>query len=145
VEDDSADFSELGLTIDSGKFLAAAEHVEFHPGKSLLSKNIREYVMLGIRQGDWLFHITAQKSKDEAATPEAGIPVGVALPVVGSTNFLIGTLKAVAASQVVDRDVLSLGTRWDFTSGSALKFQVDDVDDSKGKQKVFSVALQTVF
>lgn len=145
VEEDSASFAEIGGTIDTGKFIAVAEHVEFKPGKSLLSKNVREYVMLGVRQGDWLFHITAQKSKDEVATPEAGIPAGVALPVVGSTNVLIGTLQQVAQSQVVKRDVLSLGTRWDFTTGTALKLQIDDVDDSAGDQKVFSVAVQTVF
>ncbi len=145
VDGDSASFAEIGGTIDTGKFVAAAEHVEFKPGKSLLSKNVREYVMLGVRQGDWLFHVTAQKSKDEQATPEVGIPAGVALPVVGSTNVLIGTLQQIAKSQVVDRNVLSIGTRWDFTAGTALKLQVDDVDDSAGKQKVVSVAVQTVF
>jgi hypothetical protein len=59
---------------------------------------------------------------------------------------LIGALQAVAASQAIERDVITVGTRWDVTSGTALKFQIDDIDDeNQGDQKVFSVALQTVF
>ena len=146
IEQDDADFKEIGFTADTGTFVSAIEHVEFNPGKNFLAKNIREYAMVGVRHGEWLFNITAQKAKDEVATPEAGIPAGVALPVVGSTNLLIGTLQAVAKTQPVNRDVLSVGARWDFTEGTALKLQLDDVDDdSAGKQKVISVAVQTVF
>lgn len=155
VEDDDATFTEVGINIDTGRFVAAAEHVEFDPGDAMLSKNIREYVMLGVRTGDWLFHVTASKAKDEATHPEAGIPANQPLPVVGSTNVLIGTLQAIAKSQVVERDVITLGTRWDITTGTAIKFQIDDVDSPdtmlangstvSGQQKVFSVAVQTVF
>ncbi len=145
VEEDDASFSEVGINTDTGRFVAAAEHVEFDPGDAVLSKNIREYVMVGVRAGDWLFHVTAAKAKDEATHPESGIPANQPLPVVGSTNVLIGTLKAIAESQVNERDVLSFGTRWDVTTGTAIKFQFDDVDDLDGDQKVYSVALQTVF
>jgi hypothetical protein len=145
VEEDSAVFTEVGINIDTGRFVAAAEHVEFDPGDAVLSKNIREYVMVGVRAGSWLFHVTAAQAKDEANHPEAGIPANQALPVFGSTNVLIGTLQAIAESQVEKRDVISIGTRWDVTAGTALKFQIDDVDDQDGDQKVFSVALQTVF
>jgi hypothetical protein len=145
VEDDDASFAEVGINIDTGRFVAAAEHVEFDPGDAMLSKNIREYVMLGVRAGDWLFHVTAAKAKDEATHPETGIPANQPLPVVGSTNTLIGISKAIAESQVNERDVISFGTRWDVTTGTAIKFQFDDVDDLDGDQKVYSVALQTVF
>lgn len=145
VEDDDATFTEVGINIDTGRFVAAAEHVEFDPGDAMLSKNIREYVMLGVRAGNWLFHVTAARADDETSHPEKGIPANQPLPVVGSTNVLIGTLQAIAESQVDERDVLSFGTRWDVTTGTAIKFQFDDVDDAAGDQKVYSVALQTVF
>lgn len=145
LEDDKTTFADLGLNIDTGRFVAAIEHTELEAKDSLLAKRIREYVMGGVRFGDWLVHATYSKSKDETAHPEDGIPAGVALPVVGSTNFLIGTLQAVAQSQVETRNVKSIGVRWDVTSGTALKLQVDDVDDSKGDQKLYSVAVQTVF
>jgi hypothetical protein len=146
MDDDSVNFVEIGGTIDTGTFVAAAEHIELDATDSFLGKNIREYVMLGVRSGEFLYHITASKSDDELSHPEAGIPAGVALPVVGSTNYLIGVLKGAAAQESVHRDVLTLGVRWDVTSGTALKFQFDDVDDdAEGKQKVLSVAVQTVF
>ncbi len=142
VEEEDAVFTELGINIDTGRFVAAAEYVEFDPGDAVFSKNIRQFVIAGI----WLFHITGSQAKDEAADPAAGIPANQAMPVFGSTNVLIGTLDAIAASQVTEREVLSLGVRWDVASSTALKFQVDDVDNKNaGDQKVFSVALQTVF
>lgn len=140
VDDDSVTFAEVGLNIDTGRFVAAVEYVEFEPEDALLSKNKRGFVMGGVRFGDWLVHLTASQSKDEASHPEAGIPVAP------QTAPLIGALQAVANSQAVERDVISLGTRWDVTTGTALKFQLDDIDDeNQGDQKVFSVALQTVF
>lgn len=146
MDDDSVNFVEIGGTIDTGTFVAAAEHIELDATDSFLGKNVREYVMLGVRSGAFLYHVTASKSDDEISHPEAGIPAGVSLPVVGSTNYLIGVLKGAAMQESIHRDVLTLGVRWDVTSGTALKFQFDDIDDdAQGKQKVFSAAVQTVF
>lgn len=146
VEEDDAVFTEFGINIDTGRFIAAAEYVEFDPTDALFSKNIRQYVMAGVRAGSWLFHVTGSQAKDEASDPAAGIPPSQAMPVFGNTSVLIGTLDAIAASQVTEREVVSLGVRWDVASSAALKFQVDDVDNKNaGDQKVFSVALQTVF
>ncbi len=140
VEEEKATFAQIGFTIDTGRFVAAAEHVEFEPENSMLAKNIREYVMVGVRTGDWLFHVTAAQSKDEAVNLVEGIPVAQ------QTAQLIGTLNAIAAAQADERDVISLGARWDVASGVALKLQIDDVDDKvRGDQKVYSVAVQTVF
>lgn len=140
VEEDKASFTQIGFTIDTGRFVAAAEHVEFESENSLFAKNVREYVMGGVRAGSWLFHLTAARSDDEAVNLVEGIPA------VPQTAVLIGTLNAIAEAQADKRDVISLGTRWDVASGVALKLQIDDVDDEvRGDQKVYSVAVQTVF
>ena len=139
VDEDRTTFAEVGLNIDTGRFVAAAEYVEFDVEDSFLSKNIRHYIMGGVRAGDFLFHVTSAKSDDELATPEAGIPASA------ETAPLIGTLQAIAATRGEFRDTMSYGVRWDVSSGVALKLQYDDVDDNKGEQKVFSVALQSVF
>ncbi|WP_062061450.1 hypothetical protein [Cellvibrio sp. OA-2007] len=139
VEDDQGTFAQIGLNIDTGLFVAALEHVEFEVDETLLAKNVRDYAMVGVRVGDFLFHITGSKADDEVADLAAGIPPSQ------QTAVLIGTLQGIAAARDVDREVLSFGTRWDVSSGAALKLQVDDVDDVKGEQKVLSVALQAVF
>jgi hypothetical protein len=141
IESDNVSFAEVGVNIDTGRFVAVAEYVVFEPTDSLLGKAVRGYVMGGVRLGDWLIHLTASKSEDEASQPELGIPVAPA------TALLIGTIQAIAndPSQTIIRDVITFGTRWDVTSGTALKFQIDAVDDQIGKQNVFSVAVQTVF
>lgn len=139
VEDDKGTFGQIGLNIDTGMFVAAAEHVEFEVKDTMLAKNVRDYVMVGLRFGNFLFHVTGSQADDEIAELSAGIPASA------QTATLIGTLDAIAAARDVDREVISFGTRWDVASGTALKFQVDDVDDVKGEQKVYSVALQAVF
>lgn len=139
VDDDKGTFAQVGLNIDTGMFVAAAEHVEFEVDDTMLAKNIRDYVMVGLRFGDFLFHVTGSKSDDDIADLSAGVAPSA------ETAVLIGTLDGIAAARDVDREVISFGTRWDVTSGTALKLQVDDVDDVKGEQKVYSVALQAVF
>lgn len=139
VDDDSGTFAQIGLNIDTGLFVAALEHVEFEVDETLLAKNVRNYAMVGVRMGDFLFHITGSKAEDEIADLAAGIPASA------QTAVLIGTLQGIAAARDVDREVVSVGTRWDVSSGTALKLQLDDVDDVKGEQKVLSVALQAVF
>jgi len=139
VEDDKATFAQVGINIDTGLFVAAAEHIEFDVKDSLLAKNVRDYVMVGVRLGDFLVHVTGSKADDEIADLTSGIPVSA------QTQPLIAGLNAAAQARDIDREVLSLGTRWDVASGTALKLQLDDVDDAAGEQKVLSVALQAVF
>jgi hypothetical protein len=140
IDEDKATFGQIGLNIDTGMFVAAAEHVEFEVKDTLLAKNVRDYVMVGVRFGDFLFHVTGSKADDEIVE---GLADGI--PASPQTQPLINGLNAAAAARDVDREVISFGTRWDVASGTALKFQVDDVDDIKGEQKVYSVALQAVF
>lgn len=139
VEDDKGTFAQIGVNIDTGLFVAAAEHVEFEVKNTLLAKNVRDYVMVGMRLGDFLIHVTGSQADDEVADLAAGIPVS------DQTAPTIAALNGIAAARDVDREVLSVGVRWDVSSGSALKLQVDDVDDVNGEQKVLSVALQAVF
>ncbi len=145
LEKDDLVSSQLGFTMDTGRFVAGAEYLKFEPGESFISTNKRRYLMLGVRAGEWLFHVTAIEARDEVSHPERGIPAGQTIPVFGNTNALIGMLEGIAKSQATDRDVISLGTRWDVASGTAIKFQFDDVDDRAGDQKVYSFAVQTVF
>lgn len=139
IDDDRGSFGQVGLNIDTGMFVAAAEHVVFEVDETMLAKNVRDYVMVGMRLGNFLFHVTGSQADDEIADLSAGVPPSE------QTALLIGTLDAIAAARDVDREVISFGTRWDVASGTALKFQFDDVDDANGEQKVYSVALQAVF
>ena len=139
IDDDQGTFAQIGLNIDTGMFVAAAEHVEFEVKETMLAKNVRDYVMVGLRFGDFLFHVTGSKANDEIAALSVGVPVSA------QTAQLIGTLDAIAAARNVERDVISFGTRWDVASGTALKLQLDEVDDVRAEQIVLSVALQAVF
>lgn len=143
TEDDSGSFKQIGFTIDTGTFVAAGESVEFEIEDTPFSIDKRKYLMIGLRFGDFLLHVTGAEMKDEAADMASGIPVAPA------TAPLIAGLNLVADTFVADSETLSVGLRWDFTSSAAFKFQIDDVTDNKtdgaNDQKVVAFAISTVF
>ena len=137
---DKATFTEVGLTIDTGRFVAAAEYIVMDASDTMLGEHVRYFTMAGVRAGSWLFHVTAGKADDKQAHPEAG------LPAIPPTAQLVGAIKGATRDFIEFRDVLTLGARWDVAGSTAIKFQFDDVDNlDTGDQKVLSVALQTVF
>ncbi|EWH10446.1 hypothetical protein DS2_08243 [Catenovulum agarivorans DS-2] len=142
IQDDTAQFLEVGVNIDTGTFVAAAEHVELRlDDETLFSDNIRQFVMVGVRTGDWLIHLTASKADDDASQISKGVAV---------TDQVSGTVKqlldGLAADDPLTRDTVTLGARWDITAGTALKIQYSDVDtEGRAGQKVYAFALQTVF
>lgn len=150
IDEDTGAFAEVGLNIDTGKFVAALEHTELTTKHSFSSKNVREYAMAGVRMGDFLVHVTASRADDEIT--EADSTSGV--PVIPQTAVLLGTIAALEEGQVTKRNVTSIGTRWDVTAGTAFKLELSNVrlgghDPLKTKdersQKVLAVAVQTVF
>jgi hypothetical protein len=151
VFEDTFEFFQIGINLEKNNFLLTAEHVEFETDISVFSKDVREYLMLGYRYDDYLFHITKSRSKDERNHPEAGIAPGRPLPVVGSSNVLIGTINAIAMAQLEQRDTMTYGVRWDVGDGVALKLQYQTFEErgrglkAPEEQNVYSFAVQSVF
>ncbi len=145
TSDDDGSFTQIGVTVDTGRFVAAAESVEFEIEGSPFSIDKRWYVMLGMRFGDVLVHVTKAEAKDEAADLTANLP--------NALSGLTPLLEGIAEGLVDEHDTLTLGVRWDFTSSTALKFQYDsmtdyETDEVTGEdldQKLISFAIQTVF
>lgn len=139
AEDDTTTFGEIGFNIDTGRYVAAAEYVEFKVDDSFLAVNKRSYVMGGVRVGSVLLHVTASQGRDSLSDPAKDMRDGL------SPNIL-AVVDGLSAHHQSRRDVMSYGARWDVNPGIALKLQLDDVDDKKtGKQQVVSVAAQAVF
>lgn len=150
VEEDSGDFISVGFTIDTGTFVAAGESIRFEIDDAPFSIDKRSYLMLGFRAGDFLFHVTGSRSRDDAADLSSGIDPTILIPTDDGPAPLFAVVDAVANANVADNDVFSVGMRWDFTSSAAFKLQVDDYsdnDDDSGNsdQKVVSFAISTVF
>ena len=140
VDEERHTFSEVGLTIDTGRFVAAAEYIVMDGSLGMLGEHVRYFVMGGVRTGNWLFHVTTSKADDKRTRAENG------LPVIAPTAKLIGAIQTTTRGNISLRDVITLGARWDVADSTAIKFQFDDVDNwDIGDQKVLSVALQTVF
>lgn len=98
----------------------------------------RWYVMVGMRFGDVLLHVTKAEAKDEAADLTKNLP--------GALSTLSPILNGVANELVDEHETLTVGLRWDFSTSTAFKFQVDSMKDYEpDDQKLISFAVQTVF
>lgn len=141
VEDDSITFKQIGFTVDTGTFVAAGETVEFEVDDSPFSLDKRAYLMLGVRAGDFLIHVTKAEVEDEAADL-----VGSLHPALGAYAPL---MQGIAEATVSEYETLTFGLRWDFTSSVAFKLQVDDISDNKSDgaddQRVIAFGISTVF
>lgn len=145
--EDKGTFKQIGFTVDTGMFVAAGESVEFEVEDTPFSIDKRKYLMLGLRFGDFLIHVTGAEIEDEAADLASGIPVSA------GTAPLIAGLNLVANQFVAESETVSVGLRWDFTSSAALKIQVDDITDNKidqpsdvdNDQRVIAFGISTVF
>ncbi len=148
AEDEQFEFTDFALQMDTGTFLAVFEtSILDSSDETPIALTKSNYLMLGVRAGDFLFHVTGAQNNDEPADLSSGIPGGVAVPGVGSTDVLIAVLDGIAESQVSDSDSITVGFRWDFTSSAAFKFEVTDLEDNKNDADVRLVrfAVQSVF
>ncbi|VUD47194.1 hypothetical protein TDB9533_00977 [Thalassocella blandensis] len=152
IEDDSTTFLQFGLTIDTDHFVAAAEHIEFETDDAFLPKAVRDYVMLGVRFNNVLIHGTYSMTEDERKELE-----NLVAPDPGNTASLQarGILAATSDTLWFNQDVVTIGVRWDVTTGAALKFQIDQIDrtdedpvtmtSTDVDQTVVTFAIQSVF
>ncbi len=147
IEDDATTFLEFGFTIDTERFIAAAEHIEFETEDAFLPTASRSYLMLGVRFGDVLLHGTMASTQDDRKALEDLIAPD---PTSAQAIQGRGIPQSVSQTLLFEQDVMSLGVRWDFTAGAAFKVQVDQIDRTipaatGDKQTAVTFALQSVF
>lgn len=143
LEDDSTSFIDVAITVDTGRFLFVAEHIEFEADNSFLAKSIRDYATAGVRFGDFMVHATYQVASDERHELEKLVEGTTS---AGYAPFLEG----VSTQLLRDQTVTTVGLRWDFTPGAAFKIQLDQIDrtnydQSEAEQTVVQFAIQSVF
>lgn len=128
-------FATGGLEYDPGDWFVIAE-IGWLDTRSVLGEKIAGYVTGGRRFGSLTSWATYSRSHLLSDTSHPGLPLdGLPPPLVPVAAGLNAGLNELSRAVSAEQGNLSVGGRWDFTTGMALKLQVDFIDvleDSDG-------------
>jgi hypothetical protein len=134
VDDTPFHFAAVGAEYDPGEWFALAE-VSWFDSNSALGEKLAGYITGGYRRGAITSFVTYSRSEllSESSVPGLSL-TGLPPPLVPVGAGLNAGLNGLLRGSPVQQN-LAVGGRWDFTTGMALKLQVDFIDrldDSPG-------------
>ncbi|MCC5855519.1 MAG: hypothetical protein JJU10_07580 [Idiomarina sp.] len=140
VEDDRGSFAGVGVMYDNFDWFIGGEYTELEVDNSFIASQRSQYITAGKRFGAITVHGTLEQTRDQAASPQSGIPAGF------PPELFLG-VEGLVESQVSRVNYTSLGLRYDITAGVALKFDVTKADNKRTNTDatLVSFAIQTVF
>lgn len=120
----TANISTLGLSYDDGVWIAQTEWTK-RKSSSIVISSVSAWDVLGAyRYGDFTPYIGAGRYNTDESSP--GLLAGAAAPAAFKTqlNYLNASYIGVGKG---DRDVMTIGVRWDFAKNLALKAQLERI------------------
>lgn len=151
AEGDKGSFGGVGFMYDNSDFFFGGEYTALRVPGSMVARQFSQYLTLGKRFGNYTVHGTFEQTKDSPARPERHLPtvppITAQLPGLPPYSALAGFLQGAAASEVKRYDYYTLGVRYDFDRGVALKLDITKLNDTRGNAdaNLISFAVQTVF
>lgn len=155
VNDTDASFSGLGLTYDQDNLVVAAEYTKRKIGSGYIADSKGWYLTTGYRFGNVMPYVSVSRlssTPNETISGASYLNLGtVALTYTGPdvpTTTAVRTYagaavygsQAVMNTQKQTEHTLSVGARWDVSSGLALKAQWDHVNVPSGSNGLFLMA-----
>ncbi len=138
-DDSFANFYSLGMTYDNGQWVVQSELGMLNSSKAILPTTMSGYLSLGYRVGKFTPYVVASfidSTKDRYSSPEPFLPSLQPLHEV-----VVGAINESRASQ----NTISVGTRWDLSRHTALKFQWDVRHIKGGEAVLWRLAPQDDF
>jgi hypothetical protein len=136
ISEDDGTFFGVGFSIDYNNFIVDAEMTSIEVADSLIADQSQAYVTLGYRIDQWTFLTTVESRTDEFDSSRYGQAPGALGAAVD------GTLKSLE----FERDIFSVGARYNFHPSAALKFDYTTrEDEGEDSINVLSVGVDLVF
>lgn len=142
VDDEQFDFAQFAVKIDWNNILFITEATTFDSSTKILSSNNRYYATLGYTLGDFMVHGTFSKADDGDSELAEDIPV------TDNTAALIASLNTLSNSFSNRGTTTTLGIRYDFSPGAAIKLEWSNIEDDLGFDPSGSIvrfSIDTVF
>ena len=136
ISEDDGTFFGVGFSIDYNNFIVDAEMTSIEVADSLIADQNQAYVTLGYRMDQWTFLTTVESRTDEFDSSRYGQAPGALGAAVD------GTLKSLE----FERDIFSVGARYNFHPSAALKFDYTTREqEGEDSINVLSVGVDLVF
>lgn len=149
-----------GARYDPGRWFVLGEWARFE-SRTFIGDRSGWYLTGGYRIGDLTPYLTFARTRTHSAKSAPGLSItGLPPPLAAAAAGLNATLDAILGAAAAQKS-LSVGARWDFAPGLALKVQFDHLDldagspgvlinsqlgfRSGGSVSLFSAALDFVF
>ncbi|WP_017445360.1 porin [Gayadomonas joobiniege] len=139
IDEDDGTFMAVGFSIDYNNILFDTEYTVFEVENSVFAKQTQYYASFGYRIEDYLLHLTYEDTSDEHDSNR--------FDQVTTVPQLNQGLNQVLSSFESNRNIYTLGARYDFHPMAALKVDYSRFDDKKQNEDsgLVLVAVDLVF
>jgi len=142
INESDSSFVQFALKIDWNNILFVTEATSFDTDATVVGKTHRQYATLGYTMGDVMVHATYSEADDDYS----GIADDIPVTEDGSTDGLISAVDAISNSLGDKSETTTLGIRYDFSPGAAIKLEWSNIEDELGSDgSLVRFAIDTVF
>lgn len=129
-------FAGLGVNYDPGAWFATGEFARFDT-HSIVGRRAAWYVSAGARLGKLTPYVTYASLKAESPRSDPGVSLAGLPPQLAALGALANESLNRQLAALPEQRTASIGLRWDFWRGAALKLQVDRVRAAAGSHGTF--------
>lgn len=141
IDDESSNFTGVGLTYDNSNWIAVAEYTRVEVEDSFVATQKNWYVSLGKRFDSLTPYVLYERENNDARVSIYQPYTGVLPP------QLLMPVQGLVASQEREASTWNLGIRYDFHPSAAFKAQFSSEDNKTSGQRngVFAFGVDLVF
>ena len=141
VEEETITFSGVGATFDLFPLLIVSEYTKLDVDRTGLFGYDSWYVSFAYTLNDYTFHITHSELESDPEAFTTGVPTGVST----GLDTLIALTQGYEDTLTFDDNTMTLGVRYDITTGTALKLDVSRIEDKNNDSNLYAFAINHMF
>ncbi|HSC68459.1 MAG TPA: hypothetical protein VLC79_12255 [Cellvibrio sp.] len=125
TRDKKFDYSQVGFNFDNNTWWVQSEFVRLRSEVGLVSDGEHFYASAGRRFGNLGFYLLGGYAEPRGEIAELSAPAGLPAPLATQLNMIASATERSLNGVRIKQHSYGLGTRWDFASKMALKFQIE--------------------
>lgn len=124
-------YNQIGFNYDNNIWWMQSEFVRLGSDVGLVADGKHLYASVGRRFGSIGIYLLAGYAEPENAVVDISVPAGLPVPLATQVNILAIASERSLNGVRIKQHSYGVGTRWDFASKMALKFQLEQFDIDK--------------
>lgn len=134
--DSNVTVSQIGLMYDHVNYFSRVEWVKIDTDTKIAPEIESYYITVGYNFSEFVFHLTFADSLSSSSQPSNEIPLGIS-PQLNQLHEAYNSFFSLSSRD--DLQSWILGTRWDFRTNMALKFEYTLLKGEPGQSSFFTV------